>query len=67
MGNLYRRNQGAYIVNIEFLQHLLVQYFGLENDVTNPNSNEYKLTEIVLDIARHRFSKPIDIKNDETV
>ena len=37
----------------------------LVNNVTNPNSNEYKLTAIVLDIARHRLFKPIGIKKVE--
>ena len=37
----------------------------LVNHVTNPNSNEYKLTAIVLDIAGHRFLKPVGIKKDE--
>ena len=35
------------------------------NNVTNPNSNEYKLTAIVLDIAGHRLFKPVGIKKDE--
>ena len=37
----------------------------LENHVTNPNSNEYKLTAIVLDIAGHILFKPVGIKKDE--
>jgi hypothetical protein len=37
----------------------------LVNHVTNPNSNEYKLTAIVLDIAGHRLLYPVDIKKDE--
>jgi hypothetical protein len=37
----------------------------LVNNVTNPNSNEYKLTAIVLDIADHRFFKPVGINKDE--
>jgi hypothetical protein len=37
----------------------------LENHATNPNSNEYKLTAIVLDIAGHRLFKPVGIKKDE--
>ena len=37
----------------------------LENHVTNPNSNEYKLTAIVLDIGSHRLFKPVGIKKDE--
>jgi hypothetical protein len=32
--------------------------FG-KKKVTNPNSNEYKLTAIVLDIAGHRLVKPV--------
>jgi hypothetical protein len=32
---------------------------------TNPNSNEYKLTAIVLDIADRRFFKPVGINKDE--
>jgi hypothetical protein len=35
------------------------------NNVTNPNSKEYKLTTIVLDIAGHRPFKPVGIKKDE--
>ena len=35
------------------------------NNVTNPNPNEYKLTAIVLDIADHRFFKPVGIQKDE--
>ena len=31
----------------------------LVNNVTNPNSTEYKLTAIVLDIAGHRLFKPV--------
>jgi len=37
----------------------------LVNHVTNPNSNEYKLTAIVLDIAVHILCKPVGIKKDE--
>ena len=38
----------------------------LENHATNPNSNEYKLTAIVLDIVGHRFFlKPVGIKKGE--
>jgi len=37
----------------------------LVNNVTNPNSNEYKLTAIVLDIAGHRLFKPVGIKKVE--
>ena len=37
----------------------------LKNNVTNPNSNEYKLTAIVLHIADHRLFKPVGITNDE--
>jgi hypothetical protein len=37
----------------------------LVNHVTNPNSNEYKLTAIVLDIAGHKLFKPVSIKKDE--
>jgi hypothetical protein len=38
----------------------------LENQYTNPNSNEYKLTAIVLDIVGHRFFfKPVGIKKDD--
>ena len=37
----------------------------LVNTVTNPNSKEYKLTAIVLDIAGHRLYKPVGIKKDE--
>ena len=36
----------------------------MENHVTNPNSNEYKLTAIVFDIADHRPFKPVGIKKD---
>jgi len=34
----------------------------LENHVTHPNSNEYKLTSIVLNIADHRLFKPGGVK-----
>ena len=37
----------------------------LVSNVINPNSNEYKLTAIVLDIAGHRLFKPVGIKKDE--
>jgi hypothetical protein len=37
----------------------------LVSNVANPNSSEYKLTEIVLDSAVHRLVKPVDIKKDE--
>jgi hypothetical protein len=37
----------------------------LVNNVTNPNSNEYKPTVIVLDIADHRLFKPVGIKKNE--
>ena len=37
----------------------------LESYVTNPNSNEYKLTAMVLDIASHRLFIPVVIKKDE--
>jgi hypothetical protein len=39
----------------------------LINHATNPNSNEYKLIAIVLDIACHRPFKPVSIKKDEIV
>jgi len=35
------------------------------NHVTNPNSNEYKLIAIVLDIGGHRLFKPVCIKKDK--
>ena len=38
-----------------------------ENHVTNPNSNEYKLTALVLDIISRRLFKPVVIKKDEIV
>jgi hypothetical protein len=37
----------------------------LVKHVTNPDSNKYKLTAIVLDIAGHRLFKPVSIKKDE--
>jgi hypothetical protein len=37
----------------------------LVNNVINPNSNEYKLTTIVLDIADHIHFKPVGIKKVE--
>ena len=37
----------------------------LVSHVTNPNSNEYKFSSIVLDVAGHRLSKPVCIKKDE--
>ena len=37
----------------------------LLNHVINPNSNEYKITAIVLDIAGHRLFTPVGIKKDE--
>jgi hypothetical protein len=37
--------------------------FG-KKKVTHPNSNEYKLTAIVLDITGHRLVKPVGIKKD---
>jgi hypothetical protein len=37
----------------------------LVSHVINPNSNEYKLTAIVLDIAGRRLFKPVGIKKDE--
>lgn len=37
----------------------------LVNNVTNPNSNEYKFTAIVLDIAGHRLFNPLGIKKVE--
>jgi hypothetical protein len=37
----------------------------LENHVSNQNSNEYKLLAIVLDIAGHRFFKPIGMNKKE--
>jgi hypothetical protein len=40
-------------------------HYHFQNNVTNPNSNEYKLTAIVLDIAGHRLFKPVGIKKDE--
>jgi hypothetical protein len=36
----------------------------LVNNVTNPNSNEYKLIAIVLDIAGFRLFKPVGITKD---
>jgi hypothetical protein len=37
----------------------------LVSNVINPNSNEYKLTAIVLDNADHRLFKPVGIKKVE--
>jgi hypothetical protein len=37
----------------------------LGNLVINPNSNEYKLTAIVMDIPGHRLFTPVGIKKDE--
>ena len=37
----------------------------LVNNVTNSNSNEYKLTAIFMDIAGHRHFKTVVIKKDE--
>jgi hypothetical protein len=37
----------------------------LESYVTNPISNEYKLTAMVLDIVSHRLFIPVGIKKDE--
>ena len=37
----------------------------LVNHIINPNSNEYNITAIVLDIALHRLFKPVGIKTDE--
>ena len=37
----------------------------LVSHVTNPNSNEYKFSSIVLDVAGHRLFKPVCIKKDE--
>jgi hypothetical protein len=37
----------------------------LYKHVTNPNSNEYKLTAIVLDIAGHKLFTCVGIKKDE--
>ena len=37
----------------------------LVNHVINPNSNEYKITAIVLDTAGHRLFTPVGIKKDE--
>ena len=48
------------------LSKLLALYNScLVNNVTNPISNEYKLTAIVLDIAAHRLINPVGIKKDE--
>jgi hypothetical protein len=48
------------------LSKLHALYPCLENHVTNPNSNEYELTAIVLDIAGHILFKPVGIEKDET-
>ena len=45
------------------LHALYNSYLG--NNVTNPNSNKYKLTAVVLDIDGHRLFKPVGIKKDE--
>jgi len=37
----------------------------LENHVTNPNSNVYKLTAIALDIAGHILFKRVGIRKDD--
>jgi hypothetical protein len=37
----------------------------LVNHVTNPNTNDYKLTAIILDIGGHKLFKPVSIKKDE--
>lgn len=37
----------------------------LETTVTNPHSNQYKLTAIMSDIASHRLFKPVCIGKDE--
>jgi hypothetical protein len=37
----------------------------LKNHITNPNSNEYKLTAIAMDIANHRLFNYVGIKKYE--
>jgi hypothetical protein len=44
--------------------HALYKSCLVNHDI-NPNSNEYELTAIVLDIAGHRLFTPVDIKKDE--
>ena len=54
------RNRWVYIT---FARNYFHYHF--QNNVTNPNSNEYKLTAIVLDIAGHRLFIPVGIKKYE--
>jgi hypothetical protein len=51
-------------MNGELELHALYNSY-LVNHVINPNSNEYKLTAIVMDIAGHRLFTPVGIKKDE--
>jgi hypothetical protein len=44
--------------------HALYKSCLVNHDI-NPNSNEYELTAIVLDIAGHRLFTPVGIKKDE--
>jgi len=57
-------------IRLKLFSLLLSKLHALYNSclvkhVTNPNSNECKLTAIVLDIAGHRLFKPVGIKKDE--
>ena len=57
-----RRNSNLFLLNVGVFSCNLLFSFHLQS---NPNSNEYKLTAIVLDIAGHRLFKPVGIKKNE--
>ena len=62
LGMLHIRSK---VISLPLLKLHALYNLCLVNHVSNPNSNEYKFTAIVLDIAGHRPFKPVGIKKDE--
>jgi hypothetical protein len=62
---LYHSCRNRWVFSLSLSKLHALHNSCLVNHVTNPNSNEYKPTSIVLDIAAHRIFKPVGIKKDE--
>ena len=61
---MHRIRSKLFSLPLSKLHIYFVQLMFGKKKVTHPNSNEYKLTAIVLDIAGHRLVKPVGIKKD---
>ena len=56
---------GFKLVSLSFSKLQSLYNSFSENHATNPNSNQYKLTTIILDIVLHKLFKPVGFRKDE--